>query len=597
MDINNILGSIASPTRLKMLKLLSKKEAGYSELMDSVGMEKNRDAGKFSYHLKKLLDSRLIEVNKETSKYKISKIGLAVLENLDKLEKTLGLKDMLIVRRSENIVEPFDKAKITSSLVREANMTPRLASEIASTVEEKLYNLRIEYLTAPLIRELVNTVLLDMGLEKYRHKLSRIGMPVYDVSRHLARISSRGDLREFIEISSRSIMREYCLQDFLGRDIAEIHLAGRLDLYPLDYWLTGVIARSYQAPNSDDEILEVTMDMATSMINIKHELNLRIIERRQLENTLKILKVLLSKNLLKKRYISITLAINDLIENYAIIPELAKTIEAFNGEVRAVVVVDEPEYSELLKLDETAKSLRLHYVVTNSEDSLYCGLRLPLEKDFSDIHGFFSLNVLSTALESGKDVDYILEKVKELTRYGLSALSKRTTVFQQIYGKRYMSEIHYVCSLWGLFEAVKTVYGVGPQISKESHSLFINIIQGFIDSLKKFPSGKGKLCVSSRTPRFSAKRLLRSISHRLEEDEIKKNEYCYLLVPPSERFKNIEERALLESEIASYFDAGYLTIIKGYRKKKMIEDAVVLFQHLAKTGNSFVIKFDETGGG
>ncbi|MEM2017292.1 MAG: helix-turn-helix domain-containing protein, partial [Nitrososphaerota archaeon] len=242
VGIDVILGAISSTTRLKMLKLLSKKESGYSEIMDSLGMEKNKDAGKFSYHLKKLLDSRLIEVNKETGKYKISRIGLTVLEYLDKLEKTLGFKKILIVRRSENIVEPFDKAKIINSLVKEANVTPRLASEIASTVEEKLYNLRIEYLTAPLIRELVNTVLLDMGLEKYRHKLSRIGMPIYDVSKHLSRISSTGDPREFIEVSSRSIMREYCLQDFLNRNIAETYLMGRLDLYPLDNWLTGVIA-------------------------------------------------------------------------------------------------------------------------------------------------------------------------------------------------------------------------------------------------------------------------------------------------------------------------------------------------------------------
>ena len=160
ININNVLGSVASITRLKMLRLLSKKEMGYSELMDSLGMEKDRDAGKFSYHLKKLLDSRLIEVHKETGKYKISRIGLTVLENLDNLERALGTKEMLIVRRSENIIEPFDKTKIINSLMKEANITPKLAMEIASIVEEKLHNLKIEYLTAPLIRELVNTCLL-----------------------------------------------------------------------------------------------------------------------------------------------------------------------------------------------------------------------------------------------------------------------------------------------------------------------------------------------------------------------------------------------------------------------------------------------------
>jgi len=594
VGIDVILGAISSTTRLKMLKLLSKKESGYSEIMDSLGMEKNKDAGKFSYHLKKLLDSRLIEVNKETGKYKISRIGLTVLEYLDKLEKTLGFKKILIVRRSENIVEPFDKAKIINSLVKEANVTPRLASEIASTVEEKLYNLRIEYLTAPLIRELVNTVLLDMGLEKYRHKLSRIGMPIYDVSKHLSRISSTGDPREFIEVSSRSIMREYCLQDFLNRNIAETYLMGRLDLYPLDNWLTGVIARSYQVPSDEEELLEVVTDVASSMMNIKHEINLRIMEARQVEATFRFLRYLLSKSFLRKRYFSITLTADEFVKNYARISELGKMIEEPSGKIRIVVVVQEPTYSELFKLDELARSLRFPYVVTNSNDSLYCGLRLPLEKASSDIHGFFSVNLISIVLESNRDIDYILKRIKELTSCGLSALNKRTSVFQQMYGKRYISEIYYSCSIWGLFEAVKIVYGVSPQISKESFSLFTDIIQCFIDSLKKYTGGKGRLYMSSRVPSSSARRMLRSVYHKLELDEIKNNsDYSYLMVPPMIKFRNIEERALLESRIASYFDGGHLSIVKGYRRRKVIEEAIVLFQHLEKTGIPFVIRFDE----
>jgi DNA-binding transcriptional ArsR family regulator len=594
ININNILGSIASTTRLKMLRLLSRKEMGYSELMDSLGMEKDRDAGKFSYHLKKLLDSRLIEVHKETGKYKISRIGLTVLENLDKLEKALGTKEMLIVRRSENIIEPFDKTKIINSLMKEANITPKLAIEIASIVEEKLHNLKIEYLTAPLIRELVNTVLLDMGLEKYRHKLSRIGMPIYDVSKHLKKTSERGDPREFIEESSKSIMREYCLQDFLSRNTAEMHLTGRLDFYPLDHWLTGIVARSYRAPSNDEEILETMTDIASSIINIKHEINLKVDDGRGLENAFRMLRHAISKSLLKGRYISITLSIRDLLENHAKIMELSKMVGQPTRRVKTVIVVDEPVYAELLKLDELLRNLKLQYVITNSEESLYCGLRLPMEKSFSDIHAIFSLNTLLSTLESNKEVDSILNRIRELTTYGLSALSKRTKTFEEIYGKRYSTKIHYACSLWGLFEATKTIYGVGPQISKESYSFFNDVIQSFIESLKKYSSGRSRLLKSSRIPKSSAQRMLRATYHKLSIDELNKmRDYGFLLIPPTEKFRNIEERALLESRIAPYFDGGYLTIIKGYKRKKIIEDATILFESLVKTENPFTIKIEE----
>lgn len=596
VDVNIILDSLASPTRLKILKLLSRKELGYSELMDSLGMEKNRDAGKFSYHLKKLLNSRLIEVNRETGKYKISKTGLLVLANLDKLEKDLGTKELLIVRRSENIIEPFDKTKIINSLVKEANLTPKLASEIASIVEEKLHNLKIEYLTSPLIRELVNTVLLDMGLEKYRHRLSRIGMPIYDVSKLFRKVSVTGDLREFIEESSKSIMREYCLQNFLSRSIAEMHLTGRIDLYPLDSWLTGVIARSYQAPIDEEEVLRILAEISASMLNIRHEINLRLTDKKGLENTLKIVRHIVSTSLLRGRYLSITIEHEDLVENFPRIMEKIRTLDQSVKKIRYIVVVDNPSYSELLKLDELFRSSKLQYVITNSSESLFYGLRLPSEKPSSDIHAVFTLNLLLLALESNKDVNYLLERIRELTMYGFSALNKRTRMFKQVYGRRYSKQVYYVSSLYGLTEAVKTMHGVIPYLSKESFSMLSNIIQYYVENLKKYPSEMGRLTLCSRTPKSSAKRLFRLISHRLSMDEHEKiSSYGHLVTAPIERFRNIEERASFESRIASYIDGGYYTVVKGARKKKMIEDAVILFEELSKTGKPFTIKIDEAG--
>ena len=37
-----------------------------------------------------------------------------------------------------------------------------------------------KFLSAPLIREVVNTVLLEMGYPEYRNVLTRVGIPVYD---------------------------------------------------------------------------------------------------------------------------------------------------------------------------------------------------------------------------------------------------------------------------------------------------------------------------------------------------------------------------------------------------------------------------------
>src|SRR5438552_15315365 len=79
-------------------------------------------------------------------------------------------------------IEEFDRTRIASSLVTEAGMPQSLADEIASEAEERLLRFGTTYLTAPLVRELVNTILVERKLEEYRHKLTRMGLPVKDVT-------------------------------------------------------------------------------------------------------------------------------------------------------------------------------------------------------------------------------------------------------------------------------------------------------------------------------------------------------------------------------------------------------------------------------
>jgi len=66
-------------------------------------------------------------------------------------------------------IEEFDRTRIASSLVKEAGMPQSLANEVATEAEERLLKISTSYLTAPLIRELVNTILVERKLDEYRH--------------------------------------------------------------------------------------------------------------------------------------------------------------------------------------------------------------------------------------------------------------------------------------------------------------------------------------------------------------------------------------------------------------------------------------------
>ncbi|MCX8171773.1 MAG: hypothetical protein N3E47_07445, partial [Candidatus Bathyarchaeota archaeon] len=132
----------------------------------------------------------------------------------------------------------FDRNKIAESLIREAGVPSDLAQKISRETEERLLKLDTKYLTAPLIREFVNAILIERGLEEYRHRLTRLGLPVYDVTQLIKAMSSSSANTEAIRSAAGNrVIEEYTLLNTLPRDIADAHLSGALNLNNLAYWI------------------------------------------------------------------------------------------------------------------------------------------------------------------------------------------------------------------------------------------------------------------------------------------------------------------------------------------------------------------------
>ncbi|MEM2272991.1 MAG: anaerobic ribonucleoside-triphosphate reductase, partial [Candidatus Bathyarchaeia archaeon] len=154
-----------------------------------------------------------------------------------RLEESASKKRML-VRSSRLAIEYFDRNKIVDSLVREANVPLDLAQKIARETEERLLKLDTKYLTAPLIREFVNAILIERGLEEYRHKLTRLGLPVYDVTQLIKSMgASSSNVEAIIMAAGKRVIEEYILLNILPRDVADSHLAGSLNLDNLACWI------------------------------------------------------------------------------------------------------------------------------------------------------------------------------------------------------------------------------------------------------------------------------------------------------------------------------------------------------------------------
>ena len=235
-----VFNAIAAHQRLDIIKAVyNKGPLSYVEIMNQLRLDPSRDAGKFAYHLRTLRQAGLLELNKTAKKYRVTSIGALVIDFSQNIEKhTLRENKRLLVRTSRLAMEEFDRNKIVNTLREEAGVPIELARKIAVETEERLLKLDTLYLTAPLIREFVNAALIEKGLQEYRHKLTRLGLPVHDVSQLIKKFNNFGRDSERVDrVMGKNVMTEYVLLDVLPREVADAHLSGLIHLSNIDMWV------------------------------------------------------------------------------------------------------------------------------------------------------------------------------------------------------------------------------------------------------------------------------------------------------------------------------------------------------------------------
>jgi ribonucleoside-triphosphate reductase len=237
--VKTIYSVIASPQRLEILRILNiKGPLTYSALKTLAGFKSKKESGKFAYHLRKLVKQLLIQLNRQERKYTVTNLGRLVLNLTRQIEEqSLVESGKLYVRTSHQTMEEFNANKILQSLVKEAGMPVELAQRITSETESRLYKFQTQYLTAPLIREIVNALLVEHSLEEYRHKLTRLGMPIYDVTQLLSKAGDDGgNVESLVHQTSKAVFSEYLLLEQLPRDVADAHLSGDMHITGAGSW-------------------------------------------------------------------------------------------------------------------------------------------------------------------------------------------------------------------------------------------------------------------------------------------------------------------------------------------------------------------------
>ncbi|MCX8015243.1 MAG: ATP cone domain-containing protein, partial [candidate division WOR-3 bacterium] len=142
----------------------------------------------------------------------------------------------LFVRTSDERITNWDRTKIIAALIREANLSPKLAEKISHEVEDVIISSKVKLITSSLVREVVNAKLIEHNLSETQKWHARLGVPLYDVEKILLyRNKENANTPHNPEATNmtlaESIKKQYALTAVFSEEVAEAHRNGDIHLH------------------------------------------------------------------------------------------------------------------------------------------------------------------------------------------------------------------------------------------------------------------------------------------------------------------------------------------------------------------------------
>jgi len=137
------------------------------------------------------------------------------------------------------------ETKLSEQFYKEPGITEEEAQDIAKEVERRVRWMNVQYLSGPLVREIMNVILLERHHTEWRNICTRVGTPVYDA--HLIDIGTgfeskeNANLQENAETSHKKKADKISKEQYLlllPPHLADRHLAGDLHIHDLEYFGT-----------------------------------------------------------------------------------------------------------------------------------------------------------------------------------------------------------------------------------------------------------------------------------------------------------------------------------------------------------------------
>ena len=181
------------------------------------------------------------------------------------LQQTLDggfISTMPKVRTTDGHMVEWDRSIVVNQLMKETSLSERFheipavtkeeAFEIAKETEKRIRSMNLKFLSGPLIRELVNMILLENNKIEWRNVSTRVGTPVYDSCEiDLGtgfEANENANLQENAETSHKKKADKISKEQYLlllPPKLADLHLNGDFHIHDLEYMGTRAFCQDW----------------------------------------------------------------------------------------------------------------------------------------------------------------------------------------------------------------------------------------------------------------------------------------------------------------------------------------------------------------
>jgi len=171
----------------------------------------------------------------------------------------------LFVQTTGETIAGWDRNRISRALVRETNLDAAEAEKIAHEVEGIVVNSGVKEVTSSLVRELVNSKLVERGLVEHYKRHARLGVPAYDVERMmLFKNRENANVPHNPEATNMTIaewtLKQFALSMVFDADVADAHTRGDIHLHDL-----GFINRPYCSGQSLEYVKKFGLSLPNAL--------------------------------------------------------------------------------------------------------------------------------------------------------------------------------------------------------------------------------------------------------------------------------------------------------------------------------------------